>query len=204
MHFYHSPGSSSVGIHILLHEIGAPFEAHTVALRQGAQHQPAFQAISDKGKVPTLVRPDGSTLTEFQAIAFWLAETHPEANLIPKDLEGKTRALELLDYIVGTVHMRGCTFVLMPGKFLDDPEGQQALQTHGRMILADGLERLGRLLGDKPYLLGDFSVADPALFYVCRFAGFSNVPLPQNIAEHFARMKARPAVAKTLKAEGWT
>lgn len=203
MKFYHWPGSSSIGIHILLNELNLDFDAHIVALRTGAQQEPEFQAISDKGKVPALVREDGSTLTEFQAIAFWLAEAHPEGNLVPKDLEGKTRALELMDYIVGTVHMRGVTFILMPQKFLSDPEGQETLRAHGREIVTDGFQRLSRILGDKPYLLGDFSIADAGLFYLCHFAGRAEITMPDNINAFYARMKARPAVAKTLEAEGW-
>ena len=44
--------------------------------------------------MPTLVRDDGSVLTEFSAVAWWLARTHPEKRLIPEDTEAQTRMLE--------------------------------------------------------------------------------------------------------------
>ena len=142
MKLFHCPGTCSTGIHLLLHEIGAPFDTEIVNLREGAQHGARFQAISTKGKVPTLVRDDGSVLTEFQTIAMWLAKAHPQSKLLPDTPDGETRVQEALDYMVGTVHMRGYTFILATGKFLSDPAGQAALQDHGRAIVMGGFARL--------------------------------------------------------------
>ena len=201
MKLYHSPGSCSTGINVLLAEIGGDYEVEILSLKTGAQKLPAFQAISTKGKVPTLVRDDGSVLTEFQTIAFWLAKTHPEAGLLPSDLEGQTRVLEALDYMVGSVHMRGYTFVLATGKFLPDPDGQAALKAHGMEVVQDGLARLEAMLGDKPYLFGDFTIADAGLFYICRFAARIPLALPPRLQAFHDRMMDRPAVQKAMAAE---
>ena len=72
---YYAPGACSIGIHILLEEIGQPFDAKQLDLKNGAQFKPDFAGINPKSKVPTLVRDDGSVLTEYPAIAFWLAAT---------------------------------------------------------------------------------------------------------------------------------
>ena len=68
-----APGACSIGIHVLLEEIGKPYETQRVNLQEGAQYKPDFTTINPKSKVPTLVRDDGSVLTEFPAIAYWLA-----------------------------------------------------------------------------------------------------------------------------------
>jgi glutathione S-transferase len=34
-------------------------------------------AVNPKATIPTLVRDDGSAITEFQAIAWWLARRYP-------------------------------------------------------------------------------------------------------------------------------
>jgi len=201
MKLYHGPGSCSTGIHVLMNELGVPFEEQAISLRSGEQNSPEFQGVSAKGKVPTLVRDDGSVLTEFQTIAYWLASAHPEAGLLSTDLETRTRTLEVLDYMVASVHMRGFTFMFATGKFLSDPEGQAALKAHGRSIVDEGLEKLDAMLGDKPYLMGDFSIADCGLFYICQFAHRGSVDLPPNLAAFHARMLERPAVIKTLAAE---
>ena len=77
MKLFYSPGACSIGIHVLLEEIGKPYEAQLVNLREGGQFKPDFTAVNPKSKVPTLVRDDGSVLTEYPAIAYWLARTNP-------------------------------------------------------------------------------------------------------------------------------
>ncbi len=94
--FYMTPGSCSTGIHILLEEIGLVFEAYIVNLPAGEQYQPEFVALNPKSSIPVLVKPDGVALTEFPAIAYWLARGYPEAGLLPGDVEGDTLALETI------------------------------------------------------------------------------------------------------------
>ena len=69
MDLYYSPGACSLGIHVLLEEIGKPYGLKKVSLKDGEQYKPEFLSINPKAKVPTLVRDDGSVLTEFPAIA---------------------------------------------------------------------------------------------------------------------------------------
>jgi glutathione S-transferase len=57
-------------------------------------------------------------------------------------------------------------------------------------------------LAGKEYLLGEFSIADAALFYVEFWATRVGLDLPGECAAHFARMKARPAVRRMLEQEG--
>src|SRR6476469_4111420 len=133
MKLYYAPGTSAVGIRVLLEEIGKPYEVVPVDLRAGEQYQPAFIAVNPKSKVPTLVRDDNSVLTEFGAIARWLARTNPEAALLPAEAEA--RATELLDYVVGTVHMRGFSRMIVPAAF-GPAEQREDIVAAGRRIAA--------------------------------------------------------------------
>ncbi|MFA6178855.1 MAG: glutathione S-transferase N-terminal domain-containing protein, partial [Candidatus Methylopumilus sp.] len=99
-----TPGSCSTGIHILLEELELPFEVYLVNLMAGDQHKPEYLAINPKANIPTLVRDDGSAITEFQAIAWWLARSYPKARLLPGDADGDARVIEAMDYVVGTLH----------------------------------------------------------------------------------------------------
>jgi glutathione S-transferase len=201
MKLYYSPGACSLGIHVLLEEVGVPFEREQINIRSGKQHSPEFQSINPKSKVPALVRDDGSLLTEFPAIAFWLAHSFPDAQLIPADLEGKTRVLEALEFIVSSIHMRGVTFILASKKFVPDESGQQALAIHGRSVAEKGLAQMSETLRDKDYLLGDYSIADAALFYVMQWAKMLNLSVPANLDAFHQTMLARPAVQRALEAE---
>ena len=133
-----APGACSIGIHLLLEEIGKPYETQRVNLQEGAQYKPDFTTINPKSKVPTLVRDDGSVLTEFPAIAYWLARTNPEAHLLPDDADGQARVLEALDYAVATMHMQGFTPMFRPGNFSPNAADEDAVKARGREIFERG------------------------------------------------------------------
>jgi glutathione S-transferase len=73
----------------------------------------------------------------------------------------------------------------------------------GRNIVVKGFAILNTMLGDRPYLAGDFSVADPILFYVEFWADKTGIGLPANLLAHYRRMLARPVVQRVLREEGY-
>jgi glutathione S-transferase len=205
MKLYYAPGACSIGIHVLLEEIGKPYELAKLNFQEGEQRKPEFLKINPKGKVPTLVRDDGSVLTEFPAVAWWLALTNPEKNLLPHDAEDQVRALEAMDHAVGTIHGQGFGRMLRPALFAPTEADHEQVKTRGREIFEGGLKLMDARLAGKEYLLGGFSIADAALFYLEFWAaGRMQVPLPPNCAAHYGRMKARPAVQRVLEQEGLT
>ena len=204
MKLYYAPGACSIGIHVLLEEIGKPYQLEAVDLRNGAQFKPPFTNLNPKAKVPTLERDDGSVLTEFPVIAFWLGMQNPQANLIPADSETMVRAAEAMEYAVGTVHGQGFARIFRSERFAPSPSDQDAVKAAGREVVEKGFAVLDEALAGKNYLGGnDLSMADAALFYV-EFWGAKRlgIKLPANCAAHFARMMARPAVERAMKQEG--
>jgi glutathione S-transferase len=203
MKLYYSPGACSLGIHVLLEEIGKPYESQRINLREQEQYKPEYTTINPKSKVPALVRDDGSVLTEFPAIAYWLARTNPASALLPGDAEAEARALEAMDYVVATMHMQGFSRIARPGNYSPSESDHEAVKARGRDILAKGLALMDQKLAGRDYLLGAFSVADVALFYVeFWWAARLGLELPANCAAHYARMRARPAVARAMEKEG--
>ncbi len=202
MKLYYSPGACSLGIHVLLEEIGQPYDVELVNVREGAQYSEAYLAISPKSKIPALARDDGSILTEYGAIATWLARTNPAAKLMPLDADAEARAVEAMEYVVATVHMQGFTRIARPANFSPNEADKEQVQARGRDIYTRGLGILDHALEGKEWIAGAYSMADSALFYACCWAPRAEVTLPPHVAAHFARMKARPAVQRALKAEG--
>lgn len=203
MDLYYAPGTCSIGIHILLAEIGKPYRLKKLDFASREQHAPEFTRINPKSKVPTLVRDDGSVLTEFPAIATWLARANRHKHLLPEDLDGQTRALEAVDYVVATIHMQGFSRLFRPGNFSAHEAEHEAVKRRGREIADTGFLLMDRALDRKDYLLGGFSIADAALFYVEFWADRLKQQLPANCGAHYGRMRSRPAVRSVLRTEGF-
>ncbi len=200
---YMTPGSCSTGIHILLEELDLLFEAHIVNLPAGDQHKPEFLAINPKATIPVLVKDDGAALTEFQAIAYWLARTYPKAGLLAADPDQAARAIELMDYVVGTIHGQGFQRVFVPEKFATDSTQYEQVKRQGADIVSQALALVARSLTEQGYALGDFGIADAALFYVEFWADRSAIELPVRCRQHYQLMLSRPAVRRVLMEEGY-
>lgn len=202
MKLFWGPHTCAIGIHVLLEEIGADYETERLDVAGGATHAPAFLAINPKGKVPTLVRDDGSVLTEFGAIAMWLARTYPESTLLPTEAEAEARTIETLSYVEGTIHGQGFARIFMPETF--GPQdvvhqatglGSQSVKAQGLEIIERGFAILDPMLAHHDFAAGDaLTIADMALFYVERWAPQNGITLPINMHHHLRRMMARPAV----------
>ena len=178
---YFAPGSSSMAVHIALHETGAPFTPRPLSFARNETRHPDFLAINPEGKVPTLLI-DGRVLTEVAGILFYLARRHPEARLLPEDVEGQAQAVSWMSFIAGTLH----------------PARRQG-QANAEAVYDLADRRLG-----PGWALGAYSIADIHLFRLYwRFAASLCVPpgrFPNLDALH-ARMLQRPAVQRTLAAE---
>ncbi|MCM2341717.1 glutathione S-transferase [Rhodoferax sp.] len=209
--FYMTPGSCSTGIHILLEELDLPFEVTIVNLPAGDHLKPAYRALNPKGTIPTLVLDDGQALTEFQAIAYWLARSYPRKRLLPDDPLQAALALELMDYVVGTVHGQGFTRIFTTDRYL--PAGltdnhrealQSGVQARGREIVNEALAVIESRLPDAAYALGaDFTIADAALFYVEFWSDKTGLTLPPRCAAHYQLVRNRPVVQRVLREEGY-
>lgn len=207
MKLYWGPHTCAIGTHVLLEEIGRPYEAVKIDVAGGATKEPWFKAINPKSKVPTLVLDDGRVLTEFGAIAVWLARQAPEVGLLPANPDEEERALSLLDYAVGTIHGQAFGRVFMPKRFEpQDPVhqtlglGQGSVEAQGRQMIADAFSIVDTQVAGRDWAAGDrFGIADAALFYVERWASEAKVDLPPNVAAHFDRVRSRPAVARVRR-----
>jgi glutathione S-transferase len=193
----------SIGIHVLMEEIGAPFDLKVVDFSKGEQKTSEYKALNPKGKVAALVRDDGSVLTEYAAIAVWLAMTNPDKKLLPSDPEGIARTIEAMDFIVGTVHMLSWRLWRRPDAYSANPDEHDQLRERGMTAMLAALDVVDAQLAGKDYLMGDFTIADTALYYTQYWAAdVAGWTLPPNVQAHYELMKTRPSVQASRKLEG--
>jgi glutathione S-transferase len=144
-----------------------------------------------KGYVPALLLNSGEILTENIAILSWISDQSIPA------LFGdfvRYRLLEALAYVSTEIHKSFKPY-FTPGATED------AKVSAGQTILKRLTFIAARLNQD--YLLGaGFSVADAYLFVMLMWARKNGLSLPDPLPAYFERMKARPAVQRSLKEEG--
>jgi glutathione S-transferase len=179
---YFTPGSSSMAVHIALHEIGVAFEPRPLSFRNNDLRSPGYLALNPEGKVPTLLI-DGRPLIEVAAILYYLAKRFPEAALLPPDdIEADAQALSWMSFAASTLH----------------PARRRGLE-YAREVYGIADRRLG-----SGWALGRYSIADIHLFRLWWRLANSLKPAPEafpNLTAHYARMMARPAVRQTIEIE---
>lgn len=203
MKFYMTPGSCSTGIHILLEELELVFEVYVVNLLEGDQNKPEYLALNPKGSIPALVRSDGTSLTDFQAIAWWLARENPRYGLLPDNLEDEVKVIDVMSYVINTLHMQGFARIFTTDKFTPDESGHAWVVEQGREIIQKGFSVINQMLSAQGYVLETFSIADVALFYVEFWAVKTNIKLPDACQKHYQLMLKRTAVRQVLYEEGY-
>ena len=202
LHYY--PDNASQFPHMLLREIGCPFELRLVDRDHGAQNSAAYLKLNPMGKIPVLV-DDGEAIFETGAIGLYLADKFPEASLAPPPGAPDRGAYYKWMVFMACVPQAEYRAWFYPHEFVDDP----ALASHAKASANERLmgifERLAAQLGDGPWLLGErFSAADLYLLVMTRWG--STLPKPvrtfPEIAAHAERVAARPAVQAAFAAEG--
>ena len=97
---YSMIGTCALFPHILLRELEIPFDLVRVDVRVHRYSGGDFYKINEKGYVLALELSDGSRLTECSAIVQFLADSRPEASLIPKSgTFERYRCLEWISFI---------------------------------------------------------------------------------------------------------
>jgi glutathione S-transferase len=198
---YYSPGACSLSPHILLRELGLPFDLEKVDTKAGKTEKGAdFRAVNPKGYVPALQLDDGQVLTEGPAIVQYLADRKPEARLAPPagSLE-RYRLAEWLNYITSELHKSvGSLF----NKDMPD-----AWRKYTQDAIGKKFDHLTKQLEGKKYLMGDqLTVADVYLFVVLGWTRWVGIDLAKwpALTAYTGRIAERPAVQAALKAEGLT
>jgi GST-like protein len=124
--------SGSAMIDLALAEIGAEAERRPVPVEQDAQLAAEYRRINPMGRVPTLILPDGTVVTESLAILLALEGRHPEAGLLPApDDPARAVALRWMALAAGEIYP--CvTRADYPERFSADPAHAPAIRERAR------------------------------------------------------------------------
>lgn len=202
LHYY--PGNASLLPHMMLREIGAPFEMRLVDRDNNAQKSPEYLKLNPNGRIPVLVDGD-LVLFETVAIALHLIDRFPEAGLAPQ--VGSRERAEFYKWMVHLTNTPQAEYRawFYPNEHVTDEAAIPAVQKAAEQRLYRMFDVISEQLGDRQWLLGDrFSAADLFLFMLIRWGRAMPRPprtLP-NLNALAERVLSRPAVQEALKVEG--
>jgi glutathione S-transferase len=197
---YARQGAGSLAPQMLLEEIGAAYELLWVS-KSPAEIE-ALRRISPAAKIPVLMLPDGTVVSESAAILIHLTNAHPTAALAPvAGSSAHARFLQWMVFLSANAYEAALRFYY-PDRY--SAAGEAAAPQIKRQALADWTSHLEIVHAAlSPYVLGaQLSAADLYLFMLASWYPPDDPALASRLPklrQHAALLRRRPATRKAEK-----
>jgi glutathione S-transferase len=205
LHYF--PGNASMTPHLVLEELGGPFELKLVDRASNAHKSAEYLKLNPNGLIPVLVDGD-LVLYETAAIVLHLVDSHPAAGLAPA-----IGSAERAQFYKWLVWLAASLQSQMPMYFYSDRyvnagngAGASQVEAAAEAKIAALVDQIDAHLAAHggPWMLGDrYSALDPYAFMLCRWTRGMHRPartLP-HVAPFLQRVLARPATQRVLVTE---
>ncbi|ATU44877.1 glutathione transferase GstA [Acinetobacter junii] len=198
MKLFYSPNACSLAPHIILRELGLPFELIKVDLQQHlTELGEDFYRLNKKGQVPVLQLEDGSFLTEGAVISQFLVDQFERKDLLPEiNTPERYQTLSWMNFIASEIHKAY-------SPFFHESYGEES-KTIFSTILNKHYAWVDQQLDGQNYLSGsNFTIADIYLFVVTRWADFIGLDLGHfiHLTAFMQRISHRQTVQDAIAAE---
>ena len=200
--FYYSPMSTATVTHLVLEELGVAYEKVRMDISKGATKTPEYMKLNPNAKVPCVVH-DGTPIWESAALTMYLGETFGVDNkLYPAPCPQRGEAMKWIAWanvtLVDPVYRIGRNTEWAPEDQRNANAAAQATKDlHELLAILDGA------LDGKPYLVGDYTLADTHVHAFTDWLRHMKTDFSafKNIQAWSERCVARAAY-KTVMAEG--
>ncbi|UTO20539.1 glutathione transferase GstA [Acinetobacter sp. Z1] len=198
MKLFYSPNACSLAPHIVLRELGLPFDLIKVDLQQHlTELGEDFYLLNKKGQVPVLQLEDGSFLTEGAVISQFLVDQFERRDLLAEiNTVERYQTLSWMNFIAAEIHKAY-------SPFFHESYGEDS-KTIFSTILNKHYAWVDQQLDGQNYLMGsNFTIADIYLFVVTRWADFIGLDLGHfiHLTAFMQRIARRQTVQDTIAAE---
>jgi glutathione S-transferase len=197
--FYYAPMSTAEITHLVLEELGIPYEKVTLDMKAGEVKADAFKKINPNAKVPAIVH-DGTMLCESAAITLYLGETFGvDRGLFPAP--GAKRGQAMMWVVWANVSLGDAfgrwarnTMKWVPA----DQQNAKAADAALAEVVAN-LRVLDAHLHGKTFLVGDYTLADTHLNSMVDWLRHSKFDLSayEHLNAWSKRCSERPAYKRT-------
>lgn len=198
------PTQNGQKVSIALEELGLPYEAHRVTLKDADVRSPEFLSLNPNNKIPAIIDPQGPggqplRLWESGAILLYLGEK--TGKLMGRTPTDRWRVTQWVMWQMASV---GPTFgqlnwlVRYAGRDIEDPRPRDRFVAESRRLL----RVLEGALEGREWVVDEFSMADIALgpwvssmgdAVTAGMLGWEELP---NVRGFVERFQARPAVQR--------
>jgi len=204
---FHSPSTASMAPHILLEEIGVPYELILTDIKKGDQKDPEYLKLNPNGTVPTLV--DGPiVLYETAAICLHLADKH-KGWMPPLGSPERAQVYKWLVWLSSSVQATLMVY-FYPQRYTSNPDNEADTKLQAQKRVQSLLEQLDRHLEERTREGGDwffgetFSIVDVYAMMLCRWTRHFDDKKARDypsISPWLQRVLARPAVKRVFESE---
>ena len=198
---FYLPGACSLAVHVVLNELGVPFNLENVAVPQGQPRSAEFLEINPRGNVP-VIKKDDFVLREGAAILIHLLETN-QSPLLPNTGNERASALEWLAFANSSLHPAYGRLFFLNGQ-LGDKLAESPLFDAAIQNVQKHWDDVERVLHHSEYLAGSqITVADILVTVISNWS--MRFPKPINFGaktkELFKKVTDRPAFRKAMETE---
>ncbi len=206
IHYY--PSTASMIPHLLLEEMGVPFELVLVDREAGAHRAPAYLQLNPNGLLPALTDGD-LVLYETAAICLHLCDTHPQAAMAP--VVGSPERAHFYKWLVWSTNTLQTALMayFYPERWVNEGNtaGVAEVKAHAQARVDGLLDQLDAELARHggPWFMGaHFGVLDIYVFTLCRWT--RNFDRRQartlsHLGPYLQRVLARPATQRVMHTE---
>lgn len=206
---YYYPSTAAMVPHIVLEEIGAPYERALVDRMKDAHKSADYLRMNPNGLLPAW-RDGDLVLYETAAIVLHLCDTNPQSALAPA--LGSTERAHFYKWLAWLTNTLQATLIVYfyPERWVREGDAAAAadVKAHAQRKVVAQLQQLDDELARHggPWFMGErYSALDAYVFTLCRWTrNFDSGRARElrHVGPYLQRMLARPAVQRVLETEG--
>ncbi len=199
IHLYSWATPNGEKLHIMMEELGIPYELHKLDIGKGEQFEPEFLKLSPNNKIPVLVDtegPDGEDYVVFETGAMMMYLAEKTGKFMPQDMAARYRVIQWLMFQMGGIgpmfgqYSHFTTYAPETFDYSVERYTKECMRLYGAM---------DKRLGETRFLAGDeYTIADMATYawtYSWERRGF-DISEFKNVQRWLDEIGARPAVQR--------
>ncbi|MBV1776934.1 glutathione S-transferase family protein [Burkholderiaceae bacterium DAT-1] len=201
----YSPSTASMIPHLLLEEMGVPFELKTFDTGDKAHKSAEYLKLNPNGLIPALIDGD-LVIYETAAILMHLLDAHPDSGLIPPiRTHARAHFYKWLMWLTNTLQA-SLILHFYPERWAEDASSIDQVKDHATRKVHTLLDQIDAEIarnGDQWFSGSEYSALDVYVFTLCRWTRRFERPARSwpHIGPYLQRVHARAATQTVFARE---